>query len=160
MKSLFERFMLKCSPCPITGCWWWTGSVDCNGYGKIGAGGRRGRTLIASRVAYELFKGPLKNDACRSCDNGALGCVNPDHIFDGSRSDNVRDCVRKGRFLSWKAQGRLNPNAKLTAKDVSEIRKLAASGVRQVDIASRFGIDQTRVSTVIRSHWTGGYELS
>ena len=29
-----QRFMKRVSPCPITGCWWWTGGArDSDGYG-------------------------------------------------------------------------------------------------------------------------------
>lgn len=34
-------------------CWLWTGSIDPNGYGRVGKSG------YAHRVAYELFVGPI-----------------------------------------------------------------------------------------------------
>ena len=38
-------------------------------------------------------------DAMHSCDN--RWCINPAHISAGTRSDNVNDAVKKGRWRGW-----------------------------------------------------------
>jgi hypothetical protein len=53
----------------------------------------------ASRVMYILNYGPIPAGqfVCHKCDNPA--CINPSHLFAGSRSDNAQDAVRKGRWV-------------------------------------------------------------
>lgn len=81
------------SPHP-KGCWLWTGSKNRQGYGETMF---RKRHLRANRVAYELANGPIPEGlmVLHSCDNPP--CVNPDHLFLGTGTDNMQDCIRKGR---------------------------------------------------------------
>lgn len=46
------------------------------------------------------------------------------------------------------ARGTKSPAAKLTADQVREIRKLAADGALDVDLAKRFGIDRTQIRRI------------
>jgi hypothetical protein len=75
-------------------CWIWKGGLARRGYGKFMMGDK---TMIASRVAYELFIGPIKDDnmVCHSCDNSP--CVNWKHLWQGTNSDNQQDSIKKGR---------------------------------------------------------------
>lgn len=73
-------------------CWLWKGPRQ-RGYGYFFNGEK---TVRAHRWSYEYFKEPL-NDllCCHHCDNPS--CVNPFHLFSGTQSDNMQDCVKKGR---------------------------------------------------------------
>lgn len=75
-------------------CWPWTAGQS-RGYGVIG---HDGKSLVASRVAYELTKGVIPSGmlACHTCDNPL--CCNPDHIFVGEHQDNMDDRMAKGRY--------------------------------------------------------------
>lgn len=52
---------------------------------------------LAHRVAWELVHGPIADDLCvlHRCDNRL--CVNVEHLFLGTRGDNIRDASVKGR---------------------------------------------------------------
>lgn len=86
------RFWDKVQPCPMSGCWLWTGSADQKGYGRIGMGSKRDGTRkprCAHRVAYAALVGPIPpglmlDHLCRQ-----PGCVNPAHLEPVTNAVNV-----------------------------------------------------------------------
>jgi hypothetical protein len=82
-----------------TGCVVWSGYRDRDGYGQVRFKGKQCR---AHRVAYEQFYGcaPEAKLVCHHCDNPS--CLNPEHLFLGSASDNMMDAVIKGRAAQTK----------------------------------------------------------
>lgn len=75
------------------------------GKSKLGYGRLRwnGEATSASRVALEYKLGrPLqdKHEACHTCDNRL--CINHNHLYEGTRSDNVRDAWARTRKF-WKS---------------------------------------------------------
>lgn len=76
-------------------CWPWMHSCNPAGYGRFHS---RGLTWAAHRVAYELTYRDLGDDlvVCHQCDNPP--CCNPDHLFKGTHTDNMRDASAKGRM--------------------------------------------------------------
>lgn len=123
-----------------SGCWEWTRSFNNQGYGQQRVTG--GRTLVAHRVAYALHHGaiPGGQQVLHRCDNPK--CVNPDHLFLGTQSDNIRDAVSKGRHR--RGDG---PASRFTASEVAEI--LAATG-SQRELAKRFGVAQNVIGRIKR----------
>ena len=146
------------------GCWLWTGN-KFQGYGQIRFAGK---TRRAHRVAWELTRGsiPAGLYVCHHCDNPS--CVNPGHLFLGTQTDNMRDCLAKGRFRAagprgaangsathpeMRPTGERNGRAVLTVKDVMEIRRRLAfrgPGAETVtDVAIEFGLTKSAVSKII-----------
>lgn len=134
-------------------CWLWTASRNAMGYGQFRVGSktdRSSRCALAHRVAWELVNGAVPAGLCvlHRCDNPR--CVNPAHLFLGTRTDNSRDKVAKGRQRSGRLPGERNPAAKLTAESVAAVRARASRGESGVALAREFGVSPTTVSRVIR----------
>ena len=162
MESLLNRFLAKINIDSETGCWLWTAATLPGGYGSIGSeGGRKGKTLRAHRVAWELYRGPIPTGrhvlVLHKCD--APRCVNPDHLFLGHDADNAKDMKAKGRS----PLGEDRPNHKLTAATVQEIRATPrppamkdrprdyhgrvkkGAGVSNKELARRYGVSTIAV---------------
>jgi hypothetical protein len=84
-----------------TGCWEWQAAKNQLGYGLM-----RDTNLMkmrsAHRMSFEYYnKTTIPTDmcVCHSCDNPS--CVNPAHLWLGSRKDNSADMERKGRQMYW-----------------------------------------------------------
>lgn len=75
-------------PEPNTGCWFWLWQLNNGGYGIVGL--RRHRKMLAHRLSYESFVGPIPpaldiDHLCRT-----RSCVNPEHLQPVTRSENLR----------------------------------------------------------------------
>lgn len=132
-------------------CWLWKGAVNwtAGGYGKIPTSRKAGRRrfLSAHRVAWELQVGEIPHGFCvlHRCDTPL--CVNPDHLFLGTQTDNVMDMLKKGRQ-------RTNPVRKLTVEQVRQIRALKAEGVSDHELARRFGVVPGNIWNIVaRKSW-------
>ena len=99
-------------------CWEWTGATN-EGYGQISVNNRpcRVHRLMAEHVFGPIPKGML---VCHSCDNRL--CVNPAHLWLGTKSQNFKDMWAKGRGNPGRPRGSLIWTAKLTPADVIAIR--------------------------------------
>lgn len=149
--SLQERIERLSIPEPNSGCWLWLGKVfpkDRPGpeYGCIDVGSRALGTLKtrrAHRVSYEAFVGPIPAgiEVCHSCDTPP--CVNPSHLFLGTRQDNIDDRERKGRNKIMR--GEMHGNSKFTDDFVKNV--ISSSGSMK-DIADRFGISLADVKNL------------
>jgi hypothetical protein len=100
-KPAEERFWKHVKKSP-DGCWLWIGGTARGGYGEFNAGGLKRGNISSHRFSYELHYGPIPEgmDICHHCDTPA--CVRPDHLFVGTRSDNVQDMLRKNRHRNGK----------------------------------------------------------
>lgn len=118
-------------------CWPWLGPLNSDGYGHD----------YPHRTAWIETNGSIPPGLCilHHCDNRQ--CCNPHHLFCGTHADNVKDKVSKGRQLS----GEDSPVSILTVDEVKEIRAVYNPGVvTQEELALRFGVSQTTISSVVR----------
>lgn len=148
--SEHDRFFSKIRPGLEGQCWEWAGSHMPNGYTSfqldrttIG----RGKTVLGHRYMYEYVYGPMPEGmcVCHRCDN--RGCVNPTHMFMGTRKDNAHDAVRKGR----NSRGSVNGMSILTESDIPRLRTLITTGPRgtQRRLAREHGISESSMSQMI-----------
>jgi len=136
------------------GCWIWQRSIGHNGYGKIGVGG--GKTEGAHRASYMAFRGevPTGMDVCHSCDVRA--CVNPAHLFLGTRSENLQDASRKGRMATEpRLRGAEHHSAKLNDASVPIILARLRAGEPKARIARDFNVSDRTILLIGRNQtWT------
>lgn len=138
-------------------CWLWTGGRigHCGdqyygGFAPNGSGSTRG----AHRYSWELHYGAIPVGLCvlHRCDQPR--CVNPEHLFLGTKRDNNRDMAAKGRNARGVQAGR----AKLNDDAIREIRRLHALGQPakgKRGLARQFGVSSTLIQHIVhRRNWT------
>lgn len=145
--TVLERLLAHSAPNAATGCREWTGALVRTGYGCIRI---NKRSVLAHRASYEQHKGiiPPGLFVCHSCDNRR--CINPDHLWVGTQFDNVADALAKGRLAD--VSGERNPRAKLTARQVYQIRRAAARGEVKAHLARRYGVTKTLITKIVKNH--------
>lgn len=132
-------------PVTETGCWLWLKATDNFGYGRIGTIGTN--IVNAHRVSYELHKGKIPKGmcVCHTCD--VPSCINPAHLFLGTKAENSADMALKKRST----YGEKNPMSKLTESDVKNIFN---DNRTQQEIANDYGIKQQAVSKIkLKLRW-------
>jgi hypothetical protein len=133
--SLAERFWPKVKK--SLGCWEWQGSLGTWGYGQINI---NRKPVPTHRVALMLSGIDISGKCVlHRCDNPK--CVRPDHLFLGTKADNSRDMVTKGR----QCRGERHHWAKLTDKEVCQIRN---SKMPQDQLSRIFGVNQSQISRI------------
>jgi predicted XRE-type DNA-binding protein len=139
-----ERFLAKVCPEPKGGCWLWRGQLRPDGYGVLWLAGK---SHSAHRAAWTLFRGEITPGllVCHTCDVRA--CVNPEHLFLGTHTDNARDREQKGRSKL----GEEVHSAKLSTKQVSRIKRMLAEGcMYQSELARAFGVTHPTIRAIAR----------
>lgn len=127
------------------GCWLWMASKNQKDYGRIGwHENKENRHMLTNRFSWQLAHGPVPDGLCvlHRCDVPA--CVNPEHLFLGTKGDNNRDRAAKGR-----SRRDVPRNAILTEAQVIQIRAWRQVGTTIGQLAKRYGVGKTCIRLVI-----------
>jgi hypothetical protein len=161
IKDHFQKLLAKAAKSGE--CVEFSGCLLPNGYGKVG---HYGKTYLAHRFAWLANNAEIPDGmcVCHKCDNRK--CINPEHLFLGTRTDNMRDMIAKGRqrFVglnskNWRKpssrKGSDNGMAVLDDKKVREIRTIRSElNLCTSDIAKLYGVAKVTIIRVLsKTNW-------
>jgi hypothetical protein len=123
-------------------CWEWMGTPNKDGYGSFKC---NGKMYLAHRIAFVLEFGQLDDRLCicHTCDNTL--CVNPRHLWMGTNGENQQDKASKGRVV-----GELNPRAKVSNRQMQEIRNRFTQGESVKRLAAEFNYSRHHLYKMLR----------
>ncbi len=125
-------------------CWLWISKALSNGYGIINTG--VDRVLIKSnRAAWILCVGSIPSGLCvlHNCPNGDnRKCCNPEHLWLGTKADNVADAVKKGTH----PHGETNGHSIFTWDQIFKIRQQYT--LDKLSLTSLANLYETNLSTI------------
>lgn len=131
-------------------CLPWPHKRTPDGYAKMSH--KDGGSQLVHRRVCEATHGPAptpKHQAAHLCGKGSEGCVAPRHVVWKTQSENMADKLLHGSH----SRGERSPNAKLTERQVLEIRNLRGK-MQHREIAALFGISKHTVRRIIyRKEW-------
>ncbi len=124
-------------------CMEWKASVDKGGYGRLKV---KGSMSLAHRISYQIHYGKISDKICvlHKCDNRK--CVNPDHLWLGTYSDNVKDMCAKKRNVSH--PGSKNFKSKLNEFKVTIIRASSLLGYNTKRLSIYFDVSTTTINRI------------
>lgn len=127
----------------MNSCILFKGCKDTGGYGLKRY---KNKLYKAHRLEWIQKRGDIPDGlfVCHHCDNPA--CINLEHLFLGTNSDNMKDMYSKGRGNNFKGEG--SPCSKLTRVDVVYIRELLKLNITQQKIADTYKVDRTLISQI------------
>lgn len=160
---LIDRFNQKLPTDKDTnGCLLWDGAVNSHGYGTIRRGPPKQTSVGAHVIAWEFANGPVPDGLCvlHRCD--VRRCVNPEHLFLGTKGENNADRDQKGRPPRGERSGRRKhpdswdrsrwtpPNTKLNEENVREIRRRHSAGETLAEIGRAFGVTYMCIGAITK----------
>jgi hypothetical protein len=137
-KNAYEFLQSEVSRCleqNIQECVEWPFAKHPDGYGLLAmtnATARVHRLSLEMKLSTLLTK---RDEACHKCDNRP--CFNPNHLFKGSKSVNMKDMANKGRM------GKMD---RLSQRDRNTIRDLYCLGWDATVIAQTVKADRSTVN--------------
>lgn len=159
MSEIEERFWQLVAGGDAEACWIWRGAPDVKGYGRLYLPSRR-EQMLAHRASWIIHHGAIPDGLCvlHDCPSGDNPlCVNPNHLWIGTRAENNADAKAKGRSVPPQPHpGDSHPQAKLSSVKVVAIRQAYRSGQRtQREIAIAYGVSESAVNDVLNGRRWG-----
>jgi len=108
------------------------------------------RTVTVARLVAEAFVGPAQPGFVVAPRDGNLSNTCAENLEWVPRAELQRRIAQGPKYLASKPQGERHGQAKLTAMDIVEIRRLAAAGLQRAHIAERYGIRRSTVGNIVR----------
>lgn len=134
-----------------TNCWNYDGVIGSHGYGQIWFKSTK-KHMLAHHHFYSVLNGEIPKGmyVLHRCDNKR--CVRPDHLFLGTQQDNLNDMKAKDRqgtgpHLPSEDHGM----AKLTWKDVREIRKQWNIGLSDRGLGRIYKVAYSTIGWIVRN---------
>jgi hypothetical protein len=97
------------------------------------------RKALENKLGRKIHQGMMALHICHNRD-----CINPDHLYEGTHLDNMRDMVQSGRSAKGSRQG----SSKLTEYQVEEIKDELARGVSGATLAHKHGVHKSQISRI------------
>ena len=124
---------------PILGnCWKWKGPTDKNGYGKVWLGYAPMYATLLSWFIYKKVDVPLLGEICHLCNNPK--CVNPQHLYHGTRSDNMKYAAYCCRINTQKVDRNVATQI---------IKDYKSENITQVALAEKYKISRSTIQRVL-----------
>lgn len=141
-KSLQSRFFDMIA-FGMSECWFWVASLNKHGYGKMSS-------KLAHRVSWNIHYGEIPKglQVLHKCDVPI--CVNPEHLFLGNHSDNMKDMANKNRAKN-RINGEKNHQHRLCNDVVKKIRDLYPTIKSYRKLAILFNVSCSAIERVIRN---------
>ena len=131
------------------GCWECTSHrAQPNNYPQVT---RDGKVQTSSHFVYEecFEEVPKGMVVCHKCDNPL--CINPEHLYMGTYSQNLWDRVRTNSFPNGENAGA----HKLTSKDVTDIRREYKRGMGR-KLGRKYEVDSSTITRIANNRrWRG-----
>jgi len=146
-KGTLDRYWEKVNVKGPDDCWEWMAGIRGFGYGRFWF---KRKCVPAHRFSWELRNGGIPEGmlVCHSCDNPS--CVNPEHLFLGTQSDNIQDALKKDRM----SNGERNGFSKLIDEQVLSIRREYKEGKSQAELTRKHGVSKSTIHFVVtRKTW-------
>ncbi len=130
-----------------SGCWLWQAGIHKDGYGDFVP--INGRSGLAHRTSYRLFKGTIKEGmlVLHSCN--VPSCVNPEHLRLGKDKDNAQDKIRAGNSRKM-PHGEKSHFSKLTDEKVLELREKAKEKITYVQLGEMFEVTECQARNIVK----------
>lgn len=145
-----ERFWENVDTGDSDECWEWKMYCDRKGYGQMSI---NSNTFSVHRVAVKLDgRDPKGSLVLHDCDNET--CANPNHLYLGDESDNLKDSWERGRSVNQPPPeartGEDHHASKLSQEHVVEIRERLEEGESHRSIASDYPVSRVVIGKIYR----------
>lgn len=144
--KFWERVDIKTSQ----ECWKWKKNIIKNGYGQWAINRRKVSVhRLSFAITNDIDLKEIQDCILHHCDNRS--CVNPNHLYNGTLSQNSLD--REARNRSNRPLGEKHYRAKLTAVKVLEIRELVKEKSKK-ELAVMYNVHEEQIRRIaLRQSW-------